>query len=438
MPHADAATSARRFSLAEIELQICDIASECLGIERDQISITSRMIDDLHCDSLELLDFIFRLEDTFKVWLPEPTRGADPLGKSIFTRPNLRLADMAEWVYSRQGMGSVPKRSWKDRERTKLLDSAAVSFTQLTGRYDSVAMAGLNPFERIETGNDPLQYRRRTDGMRCVLLPAADVEIGSPAERGQPDEHPQHTVAVDSFLIDAEPVSTSAYCRFLNSIEPTTPQQLRDWFVLTDDDDRHVHQLLEWTADEWRPHAGVETWPMILVSWFGAHAYARWANGRDPAEYDDEAPCFLPTEVQWEYAARGARCREFPWGDDPPTDARLRSARHRRGDNYTVASLPLAGVNEILGMSPFGLHHMAGNVWQWCADWYDADFYSQPEASERNARNRRATGTRSERGGSWIGPADLCRSSYRRGRTPTARGRCLGFRCVSPVDQLPR
>ena len=166
---------------------------------------------------------------------------------------------------------------------------------------------------------------------------------------------------------------------------------------------------------------------MVLVSWHGANAYSLWANGHDWRG----GGCFLPSEAQWEYAARGAAYRPFPWGDEPPDEKRMRYGRHQRGDTYRADTMPMAAVNEALGVSPFGLHHMAGNVWQWCRDWYDRGFYRTPEATGPNAVNAVETGVRSERGGSWVGPAELCRSSYRRGRPPAARGRCLGFRCVS-------
>jgi sulfatase modifying factor 1 len=120
----------------------------------------------------------------------------------------------------------------------------------------------------------------------------------------------------------------------------------------------------------------------------------------------------------------------YPWGDAEPGADRLSVAHHRVKQVYSREEMPLVDVNIELGLSPFGLRHMAGNVWNWCRDWFDERFYDSPKASMSNAVNKEPAKSRSERGGSWVGPADLAQSSFRRGRAPIARGRCLGFRCV--------
>jgi sulfatase modifying factor 1 len=279
------------------------------------------------------------------------------------------------------------------------------------------------------------QFRRRTDGMRCVLVPAAEVELGSCASDGSEDEHPKHQVRMDSFLIDAEPVSVSAFARFLNSTGNPEPTVVREWCGVAEDDRRGGHFQLHRGASSWEAAPGTERQPMVLVSWYGSAAYSLWANRRDWRAYRDGG--LLPTEAQWEYAARGPTNRLFPWGDEPLTPDRALVGLHRARTAYG-SILPLAEVQARLGISPFGLHHMAGNVWQWCADWYAANFYSRADASQPNPLNSCPTGIRCERGGSWIGLADLARSSYRRGRPPAARGRCLGFRCVGLLEDIQK
>jgi acyl carrier protein len=254
------------------------------------------------------------------------------------------------------------------------------------------------------------------------------------------------------------PVSNAAYARFLESVAPVPAAVLREWCLPGSGDRREQHFPLLRSRRGWQPVLGAEQQPMILVTWYGANAYSLWANRRDWRRYrgDGSIPAglqdrpvaaaappeewlgsLLPSEAQWEYAARGGEARRYPWGDDPPTAERVCLACHVRGAAYTAGTLPAARVSERLGMSPFGLHHMAGNVWQWCRDWYAPDFYRRPEALQTDAQNRQATGIRCERGGSWVGPERLARSSYRRGRPPEACGRCLGFRCAAPARDLP-
>jgi formylglycine-generating enzyme len=424
-------------TLAEIEQRVCDVTSVELGIDRRQISPRSLMVEDLHCDSLDLIELFVSLEEEFSVTLPG--RAPNPVYKTIFTRSPFRLSDLAELVYVQQGTGTPKRKGWR-KTVVNPPTVAAIPFTQLDGRWQKEATSRFPPLEPLKDAGPFLQYRRRSDGMRCVALPAASVEIGCDAPDALLDEQPKHVAELDAFLIDAEPVSTTAYCRFLNSIVGVRPENFEDWFVLGPGDDRNESMLVTETAGEWRPVPETERRPMILVSWFGANAYSLWANGRDWRFYRDDANTqdgsFLPSEAQWEYAARGSRHQPFPWGDAPPSLDLMRCGRHRRSATYRADTLPMAEVNEPLGVSPFGLHHMAGNVWQWCRDWYDAGFYRRAEAGAANPLNRTPTRVRSERGGSWIGPAELCRSSYRRGRPAAARGRCLGFRCVSPTEDV--
>ena len=423
-----------RLRLDDVERKVCDIASEQLGIRRDRVSPGDRIVEDLRCDSLDLVELFMEVEQAFGVTLRDDS--PNPVFKAVFTRQGFRLADLAELVYLVQGTGAPDRRVWR---RAKEAPPArhAVPFTQLDGRWERRADDERRLLEPLKAAGPVRQYRRRSDGMRCSLIPSAAVEIGCGSPKALHDERPRHMAEIDAFLIDAEPVSTTAYCRFLNSVGEVAPELLADWFVLDPEDDRNEHVLVRRVASEWRPVPGAERWPMILVSWYGANVYSLWANGRDWRGYraDDgaEPESFLPTEAQWEYAARGTRFRTFPWGEEPPSPDRMRYGQHRKGATYRADTLPMADVNAELGMSPFGLHHMAGNVWQWCRDWYDAVFYTRPEATCPNPVSRTTGKVRSERGGSWIGPADLCRSSYRRGRPPAARGRCLGFRCIGSV-----
>lgn len=419
-------------SLTAIEEAVCDIAAQQLDFPRDQISPASRLLEDLHCDSLVIVELLIGLEDHFNVDIPMSVRDEQhPLCKAVFTRKNFRLADLAEAIYLQRGTNRNPKHRSGGVSRSSS-SRINLPFSQLTGRWSARDDQPL--FEVIKSATPYRQYRRRSDGMRCVLIPAAAVEIGTNDPAFDADSSPQHLVELDAILIDAETVSTSAYCRFLNSIGPVDRATLQEWFLLTDNDHRDEQAVVREAASGWEPVAGCEELPMVLVSWFGANAYSLWANHRDWQQYrggGSTAESFLPTEAQWEYAARGAEFKLYPWGNAPPSADQVRCCHHEPGATYTAATMQMDAVHTAAGMSPFGLHHMAGNVWQWCRDWYDARFYLGPAAFERNPFNRRPTDIRSERGGSWVGPIELCRSSHRRGRPSIARGRCLGFRCVS-------
>ncbi len=415
-------SSAATLTLDEIQDRVCRIASDQLGISITDCRLESRLLEDLHFDSLDMIELLMELEEHFSVTLPDDA--PHPSYKAVFTRSPFRLRDLAELVYLQRH--TLPPQRRRAARRQAAPVSTTVPFTQLGGR---LLPGEITPATLLEKTHGA-ELRRRTDGMRCVRIPTATVAIGGDFEWSCADERPQHAVHLDSFVIDAEPVSTTAYARFLNSISGVGEATLREWFVLDPHDRRHEHALLDCVAGAWRPRAGTEQLPMMLVSWYGASAYSAWANLRDWRAYGEAAHSLLPSEAQWEYAARGAQPRAFPWGDEPAAD-RAHAGVHSRGASYALDTLPLLPTHARSGMSPFELHHMAGNVWQWCCDAYDPEFYRSAAATRPNPVNLDDSGLRAERGGSWVGPLDLARSSYRRGRAPRARGRCLGFRCVT-------
>lgn len=415
---------------ADIVPRVRRIISEELGTELPTVQAERQLLADVLFDSLDLTELFLTLEEEFDISFD----GLDghPLLKAIFTRDDVCVADFAELVFVFQDRRVAPQRS---RRRSGVpIVAETLPFTQLDGRWETPSSGRLLESMGVEHGVE--YFRRRSDGMRCALIPAAEVELGSESPKSDADERPLHQALLDAFLIDAEPVSTLAYCRFLNSIDEPPPDALSDWFVLDPADHRREFMPIERRDGEWTPISGTERLPMVLVSWYGANAYALWANGGRPEAYRHDAgsaASHLPTEAQWEYAARGASRREFPWGDEPPTQERARFGLHFKGQSYRGNALPMAPVNEASGVSPFGVVQMAGNVWQWCQDWYDPEFYSRPTARQPNPLNSTPAFARVERGGSWVGPAELCRSSRRRGRNPFMRGRCLGFRCSAPV-----
>jgi formylglycine-generating enzyme required for sulfatase activity len=217
-----------------------------------------------------------------------------------------------------------------------------------------------------------------------ALVPAGSFTMGS--DTNQAEAKPAHTVTLHDYYIDVYEVTNRQYLACAEAGVCTTGGSGR------------IRQ------DIWVDH------PVMDVTWYEAQKFCEWRGGR------------LPTEAEWEKAARGADERIFPWGNDPVT---CELARYGDCGWFTV---PVG--QHPKGVSPYGLHDMAGNAWEWTLDWYEADYYSHSPA-ENPSGPERETGWKSTRGGAWFYMAGLMTSIWRNHAPPTAAYSYLGFRCVA-------
>ena len=233
------------------------------------------------------------------------------------------------------------------------------------------------------------------DGSRLVRIPAGEYCMGS--ESGTPPERPSHRVSLGSFYIAQHPVTNTQYRQFVRATGHRAPYL----------DDARVERE-NWDPARRAPPAGREDHPVVLVSWHDAQAYCAWAGGR------------LPTEAEWEGAARGGlEDKPYPWGDG--INRELANYDNRAGTT-SVGSYP---------SNPYGLYDMAGNVWEWVADWYDPRYYA---ASPTEDPQGPATGTvKVLRGGAWLLFPEFCRVSYRFRNNPKFRFNLIGFRLAKSV-----
>ncbi len=268
------------------------------------------------------------------------------------------------------------------------------------------------------------------DGMEMVYVPAGEFLMGSPDGEGDDDEHPQHTVYLDAFWIDKTEVTNAMFAKFVESeaYQTTAEKEGCGWVYQPDKDAWDCISGADWRHPRGPDSdlSGLDSHPVVQVSWFDAKAYCEWAGKR------------LPTEAEWEKTARGTDGRTYPWGNewDVRTTSRLNFADKNTnfdwsdkesddGYQYTapVGSYPV-------GASPYGALDMAGNVWEWVADWYDANYYAN--SPSRNPTGPESGDARVLRGGSWDNYVGFVRAANRLRRNPDLRLDNLGFRCLAP------
>jgi iron(II)-dependent oxidoreductase len=237
---------------------------------------------------------------------------------------------------------------------------------------------------------------------RMTLVPEGYFVMGS--NNGPVDEKPEHRVFVKSFLMDVLPVTNADFAKFLNA--RGLKNHLGESFYDDDDRDARIHQQ----KSIWQADLGYATHPVNEVSWVGARDYCAWLDKR------------LPTEAEWEKAARGTDGRQYPWGNSKPNN---KLAFY--GAPYN-SSAPVNAFPE--GASPYGVLDLSGNQWEWVASAYRPYPYSADDGRE----NQTPGPVRSTRGGGHDSSEDELTTTQRGrnlSRNPKAGHHNIGFRCAS-------
>jgi len=230
-----------------------------------------------------------------------------------------------------------------------------------------------------------------------VTIPAGEFLMGNPEGKGRADEWPQRSVYLEAFAIDQLEVTNERYMAFVTTTGHRNPPNPYGTGPLL-------------SAN------GIEQLPVVQTTWYDAKAYCAWAKKR------------LPTEAEWEKAARGTDGRLFPWGNEPATSKRANFDREWEDEKtlYPVGSLPD-------GDSPYGVKDMAGNAREWVSDWYDPDYYKHAPDENPLGPDKRGV-VRSIRGGSWHSPmADITTSARGRGGF-ALQTHGTGFRCARGLE----
>jgi eukaryotic-like serine/threonine-protein kinase len=231
------------------------------------------------------------------------------------------------------------------------------------------------------------------DGMTLMYITNGEFMMGSTVADSDPDidEQPQHKVYLDAYWMDKTEVTNAMYEKCVLAGKCQEP-----------------HNTNSYTRGNYYRNNAFADYAVIYVDWYQAKSYCEWAGRR------------LPTESEWEKGARGTDGRVYPWGNDAPT-SELANYNNYVGDTTEAGHYPR-------GVSPYGLLDMAGNVWEWVADWFGGDYYTN--LPSKNPLGPSSGRFRVLRGGSWSNSDWVLYAADRFRDLPDSRNFSYGFRCV--------
>jgi formylglycine-generating enzyme required for sulfatase activity len=304
--------------------------------------------------------------------------------------------------------------------------------------------------------------------VEMVAIPGGEFEMGDHHDDDNPYELPVHAVSLDSFFMSKYEITNHQYCDYLNAAYPAQIKVVGGVVYASSDSSNSYPYCVTHSYDDdsqidfgdpdfsVRTKGGRDMWddPMVEVSWCGAASYCNWRSSKEGYEACYNLSTWesdfskhgyrLPTEAEWEYAARGGQHSpyyRYPWGDSIDGS---RANYSRSGDPYETGYYPWttpvgyydgsqipAGSDMANG---YGLYDMAGNVWEWCNDWYSGTYYSTTPYPHVNPEGPASGTYRVLRGGGWSSLAYYCRVSNRGKGTPDFRRYNFGFRIVRDYE----
>jgi len=269
-----------------------------------------------------------------------------------------------------------------------------------------------------------------TEPEGMVYIPAGTLMMGS--EDGRDDEKPVHEVYLDAFYMDAFEVTVAQFKEFVLATGYATDAEKEGWSYKWNGKKWEQTKYINWRHDAEGKLIGSDKMnhPVIHVSWNDAKAFAQWKSKR------------LPTEAEWEYAARcGSKGYKYSWGNGNPVGKKggniadesfkrvFKDSTIWEGNDDSFVFIAPVGSFE---PNEFGLYDMTGNVWEWCEDWYDEKYYEAcyKRGLARNPKGPENGTRRVLRGGAWYSDQDVVRCANRDRSAPTNRSNIVGFRCV--------